>query len=109
MGGVLPAVKFNPIGYSQYIDAAKKLYISNIDAVYAYCELKSPSYDEGVKICRDLDYFRNLCEDLLNLDCRFGPYVTNSLDTKRLLAWLDGNADLFKKLANKVQGLEAWV
>ncbi|ENJ3332779.1 hypothetical protein AB1B89_003657 [Salmonella enterica] len=106
MGGVLPAVKFNPIGYSQYIDAAMKLYILNIDAVYTYCALKSPSYDEGVKICRDLDYFRHLCEDLLNLDCRFGPYVTNSLDAKRLSAWLDGNADLYKKLAAKVSSLE---
>ncbi|EAO5288983.1 hypothetical protein E8L80_25565 [Salmonella enterica] len=108
MGGVLPAVKFNPIGYSQYIDAARKLYILNIDAVYAYCALNSPSYDEGVKIFRDLDYFRHLCEDLLNLDCRFGPYVTNSLDAKRLLAWLDGNADLYKKLARKVSSLEEW-
>ncbi|EAW4434386.1 hypothetical protein FE061_10100 [Salmonella enterica] len=109
MGGVLPVIKFNPIGYSQYIDAAKKLYILNIDAVYAYCALNSPSYDEGVKIFRDLDYFRHLCEDLLNLDCRFGPYVTNSLDAKRLLAWLDGNADLYKKLAAKVSSLEEWV
>lgn len=109
MGGVLPVIKFNPIGYSQYIDAARKLYILNIDAVYAYCALNSPSYDEGVKICRDLVYFRHLCEDLLNLDCRFGPYVTNSLDAKRLLAWLDGNADLYKKLAAKVSSLEEWV
>ncbi|ELG3530563.1 hypothetical protein RN068_000260 [Salmonella enterica] len=109
MGGVLPAVKFNPIGYSQYIDAAKKLYISNIDAVEAYCALRSPSYDEGVKICRYLDYFRHLCEDLLNQDCRFGPYKPDSLDTQRLLGWLDGNAALFKKLAAKVSSLEAWV
>ncbi|HDC2545221.1 TPA: hypothetical protein O7139_001935 [Salmonella enterica] len=109
MSGVLPAIKFNPIGYSQYIDVAKNLYILNIDDVYAYCELKSPSYDEGVEICRHLNFFRDLCEDLLNLDCRFGPYMPDSFDTKRLLAWLDGNVDLYKKLANKVQGLEEFV
>ncbi|ECC4965545.1 hypothetical protein C3M30_09000 [Salmonella enterica] len=32
MSGVFGAVKFNPVGYSQYIDAAKSLYLSNIDA-----------------------------------------------------------------------------
>lgn len=109
MSGVLGAVKFNPVGYSKYIDAAKKLYVSNIDAVYAYCELKSPSYDEGVQIFCDLDYFRHLCEDLLNQDCRFGPYMPDSLDAKRLLCWLDGNATLHEKLAAKISSLEAWV
>ncbi|EHA1742527.1 hypothetical protein JHQ11_003276, partial [Salmonella enterica subsp. enterica serovar Javiana] len=105
MSGVLGAVKFNPIGYSQYIDAAKKLYISNIDAVYAYCELKSPSYDEGVQIFCHLDYFRHLCEDLLNQDCRFGPYKPDSFDAQRLLGWLDGNAALHNKLYIKVSSL----
>ncbi|ECH2635238.1 hypothetical protein HVH02_000089 [Salmonella enterica] len=108
MSGVLGAVIFNPVGYSQYIDAAKSLYLSNIDAVEAYCALSSPSYNEAVNLYCHLDYFRHLCEDLLNHDCRFGPYKPDSFDAQRLLGWLDGNAALHKMLADKVKGLESW-
>ncbi|EJB9125549.1 hypothetical protein MXG66_001725 [Salmonella enterica] len=108
MSGVLGAVKFNPVGYSQYIDMAKSLYLANIDAVEAYCALSSPSYNEGVNLYCHLDYFRHLCEDLLNQDCRFGPYKPDSFDAQRLLGWLDGNSALHNKLFIKVSSLESW-
>ncbi|EEF8012740.1 hypothetical protein GWR30_17875 [Salmonella enterica] len=107
MSGVLGAVIFNPVGYSQYIDAAKKLYLLNIDAVETYCTLSSPSYDDGCNLYLNLDYFRHLCEDLLNQDCHFGPYKPDSFDVQRLLGWLDGNAALYKMLADKVSSLKS--
>ncbi|EJC1069254.1 hypothetical protein MX551_004725 [Salmonella enterica] len=107
--GVLPAVIFLPSSYRQYIVQAKKLYELNIYTVERYCALNFPSYDEGVNIYKDLEYFRNLCCDLMNLDCQHGFYKPDPLDIRRLLGWLDGTTALYKKLANKVSGLEAWV
>ncbi|ELI0501821.1 hypothetical protein Q8T31_000766 [Salmonella enterica] len=107
--GVLPAVTFHPCTYRQYIVQAKKMYLLNIQEVEAYCALNSPSYDDGVSIYRNLDYFRRFCGDLMNLDCQHGFYKPDPLDIRRLLGWLDGTTALYKKLANKVSGLEAWV
>ncbi|ECW6486841.1 hypothetical protein TP51_003029 [Salmonella enterica subsp. enterica] len=109
MSGVLPAVTFFSCTYRQYIVQAQKLYLLNIDAVETYCALNLSPYDDAVNLYRDLDYFRHLCEDLLNQDCQFGLYKPHSSDVQRLLGWLDGNAALHKKLADKVSGLEEWV
>ncbi|ECT5253041.1 hypothetical protein ATT74_26110 [Salmonella enterica subsp. enterica serovar Panama] len=106
--GVLPTLKFYPNTYHYYIAAAKKMYKLNIDAVKVYCSLESPQYEDGINIYKDLWYFRDFCRDLMNLDCQHGFYKPSQVDIRRLLAWLDGTTYLYKTLADKIDGLEAW-
>lgn len=100
--GVLPAVKFYPCTYRQYIEKAKKLYLLNIEEVETYLAQEYSPRADGLNLAKYLEYFFGFCLDLLNQDCQHGNYRPDPLETELLLSWMKVTKELHKKLADRI-------
>lgn len=104
--GIPPSVIFMPFTYRHYIDAAKKLYLMNLQAFDYYMEMPDVPLHQFAELHDRLIRFHCLCVDLMNQDCQHGYYRPDAWELRCLLAWMTATDKMVKKLGDKVRTLE---